>query len=291
MAILRWLTALPGRAQHAFMMMSDTVGSASMPFWRGSGGKGGVQRPLIVAAVVICVAWTVAAALIHARVFWLFAVLQVGPALAFLAALVASVLPGSTKPAGFEVREGVGFVVPASREFGFLVVGEVAMMAFLSGQLIHIWTWGGADETIFRFWAGAVLSVALLVACGLVALLVVTALRGRPQILLTPSAVVQEDWWANRTIPWEALRPGRPLGQVRGRTLTLIVDRPDLVVRRGLFRRSTRRPWLVTGHLRVHPWFLADAIGFYVGHPERRDAISSWAEYERLLPELGVPAV
>jgi hypothetical protein len=249
-----------------------------------------VRRPLIVAAVAIGVAWTVAAALIHARVFWLFAVLHGGPALAFLAALVASVLLGSAKPAGFEVREGVGFVVPASRGFGFLVVGEVAMMASLTGQLIHIWTWDGADEAAFRFWAGAVLSVALLVACGLVALLVVTALRGGPQILLTPSAVVQEDWWGNRTIPWDALRLGRPLGQVRGRTLTLIVDRPDLIVRRGLFRSSTGQPWLVMGHLRVHPWFLADAIWFYVGHPERRDAIGSCAEYERLLPKLGVPA-
>jgi len=76
---------------------------------------------------------------------------------------------------------------------------------------------------------------------------------------------------------------------VRGRTLTLIVDRPELIVRRGRFRSSTRRPWLVVAHLRVRPGFLADAIWFYVGHPERRDAIGARAEYERLLPELGVP--
>src|SRR3981189_1966711 len=105
------------------MTMSDTVGSASTPFSRGPGGKGRVQRTLIVAAVVISVAWTVAAALIHVRVFWLFAVLQVGPVLVFLAALLASALLGRARPAGFEVREGVGFVVPASRGFGFLVVG------------------------------------------------------------------------------------------------------------------------------------------------------------------------
>jgi len=246
-----------------------------------------VQRTVIVAAVVISVTWTVAAALIHVRVFWLFAVLQVGPVLVFLAALVAFGLLGRARPAGFEVREGVGFVVPASRGSGFLVVGEVAMMASLTGQLIRIWTWGGADAAVFRFWAGAVLSVVWLVACGLVALRVVTALRGGPRILLTPSAVVQEDWWANRAIPWEALRPGQPVRHVRGRTLTLIVDRPELIVRRGRFRSSTGRPWLVIGHLRVHPGFLADAIWFYVGHPERRDAIGARAEYERLVRELG----
>jgi hypothetical protein len=131
-------------------------------------------------------------------------------------------------------------------------------------------------------------SVALLAACVLVALLVVTALRGRPQILLTPGAIVQELWWGDRTVPWEALRPGSPVGKMLRRTLTLVVDRPELVVGRGLLRGSSRRPWLVLTHLRVRPRFLADAIRFYAGHPERRDAIGTRAEYERLLPELGV---
>jgi hypothetical protein len=247
-----------------------------------------VRRMVIVAAVVISVAWTVAAALIDVRVFWHFAVLQLGPVLIFLAALVASALLSRARPAGFEVRERVGFVVPASRGFCFLVVGGVAMMANLTGQVIRIWTWGGADAAVFRFWAPA-MSVALLAAYGQLALLVVTALRGGPRIILTSIAIVQEDWWVNRTIPWEALRRGQPVRQVHGRTLTLNVDRPDLVVRRGLFRGSTRRPSLNLAYLRVHPWVLADAIWFYAGHPERRDAIGSRAEYERLVPELGVP--
>jgi len=76
--------------------------------------------------------------------------------------------------------------------------------------------------------------------------------------------------------------------QVHGRTVTLNVDRPDLVVLRGLFRGSTRRPWLNLAYLRVHPWFLADAIWFYLAHPHRRDAIGARAEYERIVPELGV---
>lgn len=249
-----------------------------------------MRRPLIVAAVLIGVAWTVAAALIPARVFWLSAVLHLGPVLVFLAALVASALLSRAKPASFVVRDGVGFVAPASPGFGFLVVGEGAMMAFLTGQLIRIWTWGGTDAPSFRFWTAAVLSVAVLLACGLVALLVVTALRGGPRILLTPHAVVQHEWWGRRAIPWDALRPEQPVRQVRGRNVVLIVDRPDLVVRRGPFRPSTTRPWLNMGYLRVHPRFLADAIWFYVSHPQRRDAIGARAEYERLLPELGVRA-
>jgi hypothetical protein len=212
-----------------------------------------------------------------------------GLPLVVLAALVASAILRRTKPAGFAVREGVGLVVPASRGFGYWVVGEVLMLAFPTGLLIHIWAGpptGVAAGASYPFLA-LILSVVVLVVGVLVALLVVTALRGGPQILLTPRAVVQEDWWGNRTIPWEAMRPGRPLRLTRRRNLTLIVDWPELVVRRGLFRSSTTRPWLDLAHLRVHPWFLADAIWFYVGHSQRRDAIGAWAEYERLLSELG----
>jgi hypothetical protein len=126
--------------------------------------------------------------------------------------------------------------------------------------------------------------VAVLISYGLVALLVVAALHGGPHILLTPGAVVQHDWWGNRVIPWEALRPERPVRQVRGQNLTLTVDRPDLVVRSGLFRP------LNMDHFRVHPSFLANAILFYVDTPERRDAIGTRAEYERLLAELSVRA-
>jgi hypothetical protein len=270
--------------------MSASTGSASTSFLRSPGGAGGVSRPLIVATVVIGFAWTLAAAQLHAPAYWLFAVMIYGLWLLVLAALVASAILGRAKPAGFVVREGVGFVAPARRGFGYLVVCEVLILAFLTGEWIHTWSWrpirGGTDAAFYGFWAGAG-SVVLLLFGGLVAWLVVTALRGGPQILLTPAAVVQEDWWGNRTIPWEALRPGRPLRLTRRRSLTLIVDRPELVVRRGLFRGSTRRPWLNVAYLRVHPWFLADAIWFYFAHPHRRDAIGARAEYERFVRELG----
>jgi hypothetical protein len=159
------------------------------------------------------------------------------------------------------------------------------MLACLTVQVIHIWTWpvgGAADEAVFHYWAGAV-SVVLLVVAGLVALLVVMALRGGPRILLTPNGVMQDDWRGNRVVPWKAWRPGRPLRHTRRHTLTLIIDRPELAVRRGPFRGSTRRPGLNLTQLRVDPWFLADAIWFYVDHPDRRDAIGGRAEYEHLL--------
>jgi hypothetical protein len=247
-----------------------------------------MRRPLILAAVALTLGWTVAAVLIDPRVFWLAAVLHLGPALVSVAGFVAAALLTRAKPAGFVVRDGVGFLVPASPGMDFLAVGELALLALLTDQVSRLWTWGGTDGSAFHFWAVAAPSAALLASYGLVALLVITALRGWPQILLTPDAVVQQDWWGNRAIRWEALRSAQPVRQARGRNLTLVVDRLDLVVRRGAFRPSTGRPWLNMAYLRVHPRFLADAIWFYTSHPHRRDAIGARTEYERLLAELGV---
>jgi hypothetical protein len=38
--------------------------------------------------------------------------------------------------------------------------------------------------------------------------------------------------------------------------------------------------------LDIHPWFLADAIRYYVAHPEHRAAIGRAAEHERLRKRL-----
>jgi hypothetical protein len=40
-------------------------------------------------------------------------------------------------------------------------------------------------------------------------------------------------------------------------------------------------------YVRVHPWFLADAIRYYVAQPARRAAIGTLAEYDRLRADLG----
>ncbi|MEU1836369.1 hypothetical protein [Micromonospora chersina] len=81
------------------------------------------------------------------------------------------------------------------------------------------------------------------------------------------------------SVPWDALAAGRPLRPAaRTRTLALTYARPELVRRRGL----------VFGHQllsidTVAGWFVADAIRDYVTHPERRAAIGTQAEYDRLL--------
>jgi hypothetical protein len=42
---------------------------------------------------------------------------------------------------------------------------------------------------------------------------------------------------------------------------------------------------MTLGNARVHAWFIADVIRFYVDHPERRDGIGTTTEYERLVDE------
>ena len=129
-----------------------------------------------------------------------------------------------------------------------------------------------------------VLSVAL---AGLVGVMTLVAWSGRPSIELTPHAVELRDAFGSQTVPWEALRPGLPLRPADLHNLVLTVDRSDLVVRHGL---AWRRPRMALVYARVHPWFLTDAIRFYADHPDRRDAIGTRTEYERLLADLGAGA-
>lgn len=278
------------------VMTSDAPGSAVSPPGRGNNEEGAASRLLIAVAVTVTVVWIVAVALVLPASFGLTTVLRFVQVLFVLAALAASVVSllgfvrRSPEPPRFVVREGAGFVVPASRAYGYFVVGEVLMVGFLAGQAIFLWSDAVGGDTgwavISYTFAGitSVLSVAL---GGLVALTVVTALRGRPRIELTPRAVVLREVLGSRMIPWEALRPGLPLRQSDRHTLTLTVDRPELVVRSGWIWRF---PQVALSYARVHPWFLADAIRSYVDQPNRRDAVGTRAEHERLLADLGVSA-
>jgi len=241
------------------MTLTGATGSALTSPWRGMSGKGAASRRLIVGAVVVSVVWTVATTLIHPGVFWLYLVLHVAPGLVSLAALVASILESRLRAelAGFIVREGVGFVIPANRSFGYLVVSEVLAVAFLAPQRVMITMWAdwldaNAGLSGFDYAIAGVLSVASLGFGGLVALLVAAALRGRPGIELTPVGVLLAEVQRSRTIPWDALRPGLALRQVDRRTVTLSVDWPELVVRHGLIRSSARHPRVALRHMRVH---------------------------------------
>jgi hypothetical protein len=65
------------------------------------------------------------------------------------------------------------------------------------------------------------------------------------------------------------------------------VARPDLVVQRGWAVGSGTRQWPVLSlQVRTHPWFFADAIAWYVAHPEHRAAIGTPDEHARLVAAL-----
>ncbi|MFF5071386.1 hypothetical protein ACFY2R_09315 [Micromonospora olivasterospora] len=102
--------------------------------------------------------------------------------------------------------------------------------------------------------------------------------------------------WAVLVGAW---RPGEPAaygwfvaGQVSGNRLRLPLLRPELVRRSGL---TGRGPWpfpglsVELGWVRMHPWFLADVLRYYVERPEERPGIGTADGYRRLRRTLGLP--
>jgi hypothetical protein len=222
--------------------------------------------------------------------FWLDMALRLGMVPLLLTSAVAMVVRRRSGPPRFDVREGVGFAVPASRSFDYFVVFEVVLCGLLAGEAIRKWSTrpglGGAFVVI-HYTLASLMSVVTVPLVGLVISVVVVALRARPRVELTPQAVRVREALGSRTVPWEALRPGLPVpgGWL---SVTLTVDRRDLVVRRGLV---WGRPRIEVAFVRVHPWVLADAIRYYVDHPDRRAAIGTHAEHDRLLADLAQAAV
>jgi hypothetical protein len=99
---------------------------------------------------------------------------------------------------------------------------------------------------------------------------------GRPAVELTPVGVRVLAPLGSLAVPWEGLAPGYPLQpKRRADTLTLTVAQENLARRRGI-------AMLALGWLDIHPWFLADAIRYYVAHPEHRAAIGTAEEHDRL---------
>ncbi len=88
------------------------------------------------------------------------------------------------------------------------------------------------------------------------------------------------------SVPWAALEPGdaaRPL--TGGREVALRYARPDLVRARGLV--PVRDRFLVEG---TTSGFTAAAVRHYAAHPDRRAAIGTAAEHDRLRRGLADPA-
>jgi hypothetical protein len=280
---------------HAMTITGDIRPAAPAPR-RAVDRRGVASRSLIVVAVVVAAVSIVAVLLIRPDSFWLDACLGLGSLTLALLAFSTSWLLGHvgvSQPTGFVVSPGVGFVVPANRAWGFAVAGQVLMWAHLTGQVIGRWRDRAgpdaslaADDTL-----AAAYPVLILLLTGLVAVTVVTTLRGRPEVVLTPEALLVYGQFGRCRIPWVALRPGLPERGIGRRQLRLTLDRPELAVRQGLGWGRARRPRIPLYYVRVHPWFLADAIRYYVERPERRAAVGTPAEYERLLTAFGVPPV
>jgi hypothetical protein len=130
-----------------------------------------------------------------------------------------------------------------------------------------------------------VLDPALLTVLGLAAV-AATGLQlsaiwaGWPLVELTAEGIRVQAPLGYIAVPWQALRPGFPQRpSLRADTLALTIDQPHLIRRRGLIGTKRAVPifWLD-----IHPWFLADAIRYYVAHPEHRAAIGTATEHERL---------
>ena len=187
-------------------------------------------------------------------------------------------------PARFVVRDGVGFLVPMSPAYSHLVTGQVLLVGFLSGSAVDRWMNRRSGHQGSAVSDGLTLlqTVAVVVLGALVVLMVVAVLRGRPRVELTPHAVFVRQGLGSRTVPWDALRPGQPTQP--GRVWAMTVDRPDLIVRRGLARRSAQVPVMFGD---VHPVFFADVVRHYLAHPDHRAAIGQAAEHDRLLAALG----
>ncbi|SCF19895.1 hypothetical protein GA0074695_4264 [Micromonospora viridifaciens] len=171
------------------------------------------------------------------------------------------------RPAAFLVKPEVrAFVTEPSAVQIYLTVG----LMFLASQFLGT---GHLDEVFEGLFI--LLPFLLLVGLG------VNVAGGWRDfsVELRPDGVYQRDVTGSLMVPWEALAPGRPFQPAVGAaTLALAYAQPELVRRRGILPLGRRRLRIDN----VHPWFLADAIRYYVDHPQHRTAIGEPAEHQRL---------
>lgn len=205
-----------------------------------------------------------------------------------LVVIVLGALQPAYGPPAFVVRPGAGLVVPAGPRYGYFVAAQILFTGFVCGQAVRQWTvpGGGADPAVVDRVLAAVLSVLAVVLVVVVAGEAVRVLACRPVVVLTPQALVIRGPLGSRAVPWAALRSARPAAVDTDRGITVTVERPELVMRRGLTRATAS---VRTGDTWVHPQFLADAVRYYVDQPARRETIGSLDGYARLRADLGLP--
>lgn len=256
------------------------------------------RRKVLAAALFAAVCWGALAALLAAGTdtWW-------GTGLvALLAVSVIAVLAGSVignlrtilaarrldRPARFAVTDGV-FAVPVRRTPGLAAVADLILTIGLLGGILILLTEGMTDRS-----APAALVTGGLVMIGALTLSAVCmAVLSWPGLALelTPEGVRHRAGYLSGEVPWAALAQGPQRPAPGDDWLALLVARPELVVRRGwaLGLDSATRVFLPLG-LDTHPWLLADAIRWYVEHPEHRAAIGTQAEHDRLLAALAAPS-
>jgi len=165
---------------------------------------------------------------------------------------------------------------PAGRAVWWPTLMAVALTANVAGFAVSTWEHAGELEWQQTIVEGAVVTVLGLATVALAGLSLYAVWSGWPMVELTPVGVRAFAPLGFLAVPWEALRPGYPRQpNLRAETLPLTIDRRNLARRRGL-------AIVPLSSLDIHPWFLADAIRYYVAHPEHRVAIGTAAEHDRL---------
>ncbi|WP_147252548.1 PH domain-containing protein [Micromonospora endolithica] len=237
------------------------------------------NRLLTVGALVIAAVWAVAVTSWHPDGFRAGLLLRSVPFALALPALVASVIAGGgvwRRPAHLTPAGGSRLRAPAGPALGWFVAAEILVLVSLLVPVLAGGWFADPEAPEGVRYALLALDVALVgVTVLLVGTLALGGVHGRPHVDLTPSAIEVRDLFGRWTIPWEAVRPGTPARQTSGRVLRLTVDRPELVTRRGLTLGTRTRPTLTLTWLRVHPWFLADALRWFVDQPEQRAGIGT----------------
>jgi hypothetical protein len=242
----------------------------------------GVRRAVVVGAVVVAlsVAWFEATYESDDGVWVSFAV-HLGPSVALLVAIILLMIVQFRRWSA-----SVAFVVDAGNHVFRTRLAATALWwpAVLTVALTAIFwsfaptTWEpGSDPE----WQVGVVEVAMTAFLGLASAAVMGVSlyglwSGRPSVELNRDGVRVRAPFGYLAVPWDGLRPGYPLRPSGWTgTLSLTVAQPNLARRRGI-------AVIPFYFLDIHPWFLADAIRYYVAHPEHRAAIGTDDEHDRL---------
>jgi len=211
------------------------------------------HRLWFLGAAVVGVAWGAAALAFDARSLWWDALLHLGPAVLGVVTLTTLIVWYPTGPARFAVDQRTpAFVAPVNQRRG---VETAAYVLLLTSQVSL------AIDT-----ARADVAVAASVVAAVAAWMLLRIWRAPVNIELRPDGV----HLPTGTLAWEMLKRGTPR-QPKPTTQRLEIDA----------RRSGVHEVAIDG-LDINPWFLADAIRYYVAHPEHRASIGRPAEHQRL---------